>query len=56
VKEHFEGNGCRTTKGDPPVKLLYEEPFETYSEALKREARVKRWKKSKKESLIKETG
>jgi len=50
--EHFEGKGCRTTKGDPPVELVYSEQFDTYSEALKREAQVKKWTRKRKEALI----
>ncbi len=50
--EHFEGKGCRTTKGDPPVELIYSEIFDTYSEALKREAEVKKWPRKNKEALI----
>jgi predicted GIY-YIG superfamily endonuclease len=52
VKEHFEGKGCRTTKGDPPLELVYSETFDSYSEALKREAQVKRWPRMKKETLV----
>ncbi|NIO17579.1 MAG: GIY-YIG nuclease family protein [Deltaproteobacteria bacterium] len=52
VREHFEGIGCRTTKGDPPVELVYFETFDSYSDACKREAQVKRWPKKKKELLL----
>ena len=50
--EHFKGRGCRTTKGDPPVELVYSEEFDTYSEALKREAQVKKWTRKRKVALI----
>jgi putative endonuclease len=50
-KEHFAGKACRTTKIDPPVALVYSEIYETYTDARKREAQVKRWSRAKKEAL-----
>jgi putative endonuclease len=46
-------SGARYTKTRRPVTLAYSEEFETKSEALKREAEVKKLSKSEKESLIK---
>ena len=43
---------CRTTQLDPPEKLLYSEEFDSFSDARKREAQVKRWSRTKKEALI----
>ena len=54
-KEHCSGHACRTTKIDPPVALLYWEEFETFIEARKREAQIKRWSRSKKKLLWLET-
>ncbi len=51
-KNHFSGNGCRTTRIDPPVGVLYTEEFRTYSEALQRERQLKHWSRGKKEALI----
>ena len=51
-KAHSAGRACRTTKIDPPVALLYSEEFETFSEARKREAQVKKWSRAKKEALV----
>lgn len=34
-------------------ELVYQEIFETKSEALKREAKIKKWPKAKKEELVK---
>jgi len=51
-KEHFAGKACRTTKIEPPVALVYSEIYETYADARKREAQVKRWSRAKKEALI----
>jgi putative endonuclease len=50
-KAHLEGKGCRTTKLDPPVKLIYSEEYDSFSGARKREAQVKRWTRAKKEAL-----
>jgi len=51
-KSHLAGNACRTTKLDPPVSLVYSEEFETFSDARKREAQIKRWTSAKKEALV----
>ncbi|NIM96896.1 MAG: GIY-YIG nuclease family protein [candidate division Zixibacteria bacterium] len=52
VEEHYSGRACRTTKLDPPLKLVYSEPFPTFSEARKRETQLKRWSRAKKEALV----
>ena len=52
-REHFSGMGCRTTKLDPPVAVVYEEEFQTYPEALRRERQIKGWSRAKKEALMK---
>jgi len=51
-KAHTAGCACRTTKLDPPLKLIYSESFPTFSEARKREAQIKRWTRAKKEALV----
>jgi len=51
-KDHCSGKACRTTLLDPPVALLYKEEFQTFSEARKREAQIKRWSRAKKEALV----
>jgi len=53
IKEHNEGSGGRNTRLKSPVELLYTEKFENKSDALKREAQIKRWTRAKKEALIK---
>ncbi|MBW1837250.1 MAG: GIY-YIG nuclease family protein [Deltaproteobacteria bacterium] len=50
--DHLHGSACRTTKLDPPLKLVYSESLATFSEARKREAQVKRWTRVKKEALL----
>jgi len=51
-KAHIAGKACRTTKIDPPVGLVYTEEFQTFAEARRREAQIKRWSRSKKEALV----
>ena len=51
-EEHSTKRACRTTTLDPPVALVYSEEYETFSEARRREARVKRWSRAKKEALV----
>jgi predicted GIY-YIG superfamily endonuclease len=46
-KDHCSGKACRTTQLDPPVTLLYSEQLETFSDARRREAQVKRWSRGK---------
>ncbi len=47
-KDHQSGKGGAYTRSHPPVKMLYSESFETKSEALKREAEIKKWKRVEK--------
>ena len=51
-RDHQSGQACRTTRLDPPTALVLCEPFETFSEARRREAQVKKWSRAKKEALI----
>jgi putative endonuclease len=50
-EEHNEGRGARYTRSRRPVTLVWWEQFGTKSAALKREAEVKKWRKSRKEML-----
>jgi predicted GIY-YIG superfamily endonuclease len=51
-EEHGSGRAGRTTTLDSPVALVYSEEIETFSEARRREAQVKRWSRAKKEALV----
>ncbi len=51
-QDHLNARACRTTKLDPPLKLVYSESLSTFSEARKREAQIKRWTRAKKEALV----
>ncbi|MFH2109154.1 MAG: GIY-YIG nuclease family protein [Patescibacteria group bacterium] len=54
VNEHnFDGKkSAKYTKGRRPVVLVHSEEFATFSEALKRELKIKRLPKAKKEVLV----
>jgi putative endonuclease len=51
-KDHCCGRACRTTQLDSPQELLYSEQLNSFSDARKREAQVKRWSRAKKEALV----
>ncbi len=50
--DHQSGQACRTTRLDPPTALVFQERFESFSEARRREAQIKRWSAKKKESFV----
>ncbi len=52
-KDHFAGRGCRTTNLDLPINVEYEEEYESYKKAFRREQQIKHWTRAKKEALIK---
>ena len=52
VREHNKGNGAKYTRARRPVTLVYNERHHNMSEAMKRESRIKRWTKIRKEQLI----
>ncbi|MFA6308059.1 MAG: GIY-YIG nuclease family protein [Patescibacteria group bacterium] len=51
--KHNNGDGAKYTKQRRPIKIVYSEQFNSISEAMKREAQVKSWKREEKEKLIK---
>lgn len=53
LKKHNEGKGAKYTRHRRPVKIVYNEMFKTRSEAMRREAQIKKWSRIKKEHLIK---
>lgn len=52
-QEHILGKGGAYTKSKQVAKVLYTEQAKTRSEALKREAEIKGWRREKKLNLIK---
>lgn len=51
-KDHMEGRGARYTKSHKPNRVVFTEEFASKSDALKREAELKKWTKKEKETLI----
>ena len=51
-KEHQSGLGGKFTRSFGAEAVLYHEAYESKSEALKREAQIKGWSRSRKEALI----
>lgn len=56
LAEHNSGNsrGAKYTRGRRPVALAYYEKHASLRKALKREAEVKKWKKDRKEKLVRD--
>ena len=52
VDTHNLGKGAKYTKSRLPVKVVYIESFETKTEAMKREAQIKKLTRIEKENLI----
>lgn len=52
LKKHNSGKGAAYTRARGPVSLLYHEEGLTRSEALVREAAIKRLPRDKKETLV----
>ena len=51
LKTHNEGTGAKYTRARLPVTLAYAELHETKSEAMKREAAIKKLSRKEKEAL-----
>ena len=56
VQTHAAGRGARYTRSRLPVELVYAEILSTKSEALRREAALKRLSRAKKLELIQKYG
>ncbi|MDN6840687.1 MAG: GIY-YIG nuclease family protein [Staphylococcus equorum] len=54
VEKHNKGQGAKYTKIRRPVELVYQEMFDTKSEALKREYEIKTYSRQQKLVLISE--
>ncbi|WP_188205597.1 GIY-YIG nuclease family protein [Alkalibacillus aidingensis] len=52
VAKHQAGEAAKYTRAKLPVELVYQEEFKTKSEAMKREAEIKRLNKVAKERLV----
>ena len=45
---HIDGKGAKYTRANKPIKIVYQKEFETKSEAMKEEARLKKMKRQEK--------
>ncbi len=53
IERHVSGDGAEFTKRNKAYTLVYRETFQTLVEARRREAQIKKWRREKKEALIK---
>ena len=51
-KAHLEGKGAKYTRANKPVELVYKCAFETKSEAMKEERRIKKLSRKQKLELL----
>lgn len=52
LKTHQSGKGAKYTRARLPVELVYQEPAEDHSQALRREAAIKGLTRAEKLALI----
>ena len=55
LEMHRAGKGAKYTRGRAPLTLMYQENADSYSEALKREYRIKQLPRAEKLKLIEKT-
>lgn len=49
---HLEGKGAKYTRANKPIKVVYQKEFNTKSDAMKEEARIKKLTHQEKLKLI----
>ena len=52
VEEHNAGEGAKYTRGRTPVEVVHVEEYATRSEAMSREAEIKKMSREEKERLV----
>ncbi len=50
--EHLKGKGGRYTRSHKPIKIVHAEEFNSKNDALKREAEIKSWTRTKKIKIL----
>lgn len=53
IQRHRSGDGAEFTKRNSTYTLVYSEAYSSLLEARRREAQVKKWRREKKQNLIK---
>lgn len=56
INAHNQGKGAKYTRGRRPVTLKYVETYDTKSEAMSREYRIKQLSRKEKQNLIRKKG
>ena len=56
VRTHNAGQGAKYTRSRRPVRLVYQEAFDTKEEAMRREWELKQLTRAQKNRLIQEAG
>lgn len=51
-KLHCEGKGAKYTKANKPYKLVYAKEFDSKSDAMKEECRIKKLTRKQKEDIV----
>lgn len=51
-QKHLEGKAAKYTRAFKPIKIIYKKEFETKSEAIKEEYRIKKLPRKEKEKLF----
>ena len=51
-EKHINGTGAKYTKANKPIKIVFQQQFDTKSEAMKAEKKFKSLSRSQKESII----
>lgn len=52
IAAHASGRGAKYTRGRGPLRLVYQERVESWPDALRREAAIKRLSRAQKNALI----
>lgn len=52
LRQHQSGKGAKYTRGRGPLELVYLEVYDTKSEAMSREARIKHFSRNEKMKLL----
>lgn len=52
LEEHKKGEGSKYVRSRLPLELVYKEKIGSKSEALQREAEIKKWSKQDKEEFL----
>jgi predicted GIY-YIG superfamily endonuclease len=52
IKRHNTGQAAKWTVCRLPVRLVYQETYQTEQQAIKRERQIKKWSRQKKKSLV----